>query len=204
MKLIIGLGNIGKEYAKTRHNAGFLCLERFAVKHDLIFKKTRLYTYTKYLDSLLIKPTTYMNLSGEAYKSALTKFGRFDEVIVIMDDLELATGNIRIRSFGGDGGHNGLKSIVQAIGSDQVARIRIGIGRPKTGIARDYVLDTITSTEQKVFTVVFDLLSEWLDIYIRTDMKHLLDEFSKWKKRPVPSSEDGINSPKEELHDKGL
>jgi PTH1 family peptidyl-tRNA hydrolase len=194
MKLIIGLGNIGKEFAKTRHNAGFLCLERFADEHSLEFKKTKLYYYAKYQDSLLIKPTTYMNLSGEAYKSALSNFGSFEEVLVIMDDLELATGNLRIRSFGGDGGHNGLKSILAAAGSNQIARIRIGIGRPQTGIARDYVLDTLTKSEQLILSDVFDLLTEWLDIYIHKDMKHLLDEFSKWKTKPVPSTEDGIKN----------
>lgn len=194
MKLIIGLGNIGKEFAKTRHNAGFLCLERFADKHGLEFKKSKLYYHAKYQDSLLIKPTTYMNLSGEAYKSAVSKFGSFEEVMVIMDDLELVTGNLRIRSFGGYGGHNGLKSIIAAAGSELIARIRIGIGRPQTGIARDYVLDTITKSEQVILNDVFDLLTEWLDTYIQKDMKHLLDEFSKWKTKPVPSSEDGIKN----------
>lgn len=204
MKLIIGLGNIGAEYEQTRHNVGFLCLDKYAERHQLSFKKTGKYYQAQYKSCLLIKPTTYMNLSGEAYKSVLSKYGSFEEVLIISDDIELPTAEIRIRPGGGDGGHNGLKSLFLAFGSNALPRIRIGIGRPQSGNARDYVLDEFTDPELTDLNITTDLICQWLDVYINRDFAQLLNEYSKWKKKPIPSTEGGIISPKEEPHDKGL
>ncbi len=198
MKLIIGLGNIGKEYQHTRHNIGFMCLDKYASKRKLEKKSTRLYSYYKHSDCLMIMPKTYMNKSGEAYLSALTKHGVFEDILVIMDDIELPVGTIRIRTSGGDGGHNGLKSIIQKKGDSAFPRIRIGIGRSQTLTPRDYVLDNFSSEEAVKVNETLELITKWLDLYIEHDITLLLDEYSKWKAKPIPSTDGGINRPKEE------
>jgi peptidyl-tRNA hydrolase, PTH1 family len=197
MKLIIGLGNIGKEYEQTRHNIGFLCLNKFASAHKLCFKTLKNFSFVKYKDCVLLMPQTYMNASGEAYRTALYKYKQFDEVLVILDDIDLPIGKIRIRTSGGSGGHNGLKSILEVMDSLDVLRIRIGIGRPEKGTPRMHVLDKFNSDERETIDTTLSILKDWLDLYIATDSKRLLDEYSKWKK-PIPSPEDGINRPKEE------
>lgn len=201
MKLVIGLGNIGAEYEQTRHNIGFMCLDRFAAKHKLESKSARRYSYYRYKDCLLIKPKTYMNLSGEAYLSALSKYPDFDDMLVILDDIELPLGKIRIRTSGGDGGHNGLKSILSKVGDGNVPRLRIGIGRSLTMTPRDYVLDEFEPEEQETIDQVLSLTAGWLDLFVRFDLSKVLDEYSIWKKKPIPSTEDGINRPKEENDD---
>lgn len=201
MKLIIGLGNVGKEFEQTRHNVGFLCLRKFASEHDLQFKTSKNYCYVRYRDSVLMMPSTFMNASGNAYKSALSKYSDVDDVLVIMDDIDIPTGEIRIRVSGGSGGHNGLKSILEAAGTTSINRIRIGIGRPDKGTPRSHVLNRFSIDERVVIDNTLTLLTSWLDFYIKNDMKTLLDEFSKWKKKPIPSAEDGINRPKEEPND---
>jgi PTH1 family peptidyl-tRNA hydrolase len=198
MKLIIGLGNIGREYELTRHNIGFMCLDKFASKHKLEKKNTRLYSFFKFKDCLLIMPKTYMNRSGEAFLSALTKHRSFDDMLVIMDDIELPLGSIRIRTSGGDGGHNGLKSVIEKKGDSEFPRIRIGIGRPQTAETKDYVLDNFSLEEAISVNNTLKLVTKWLDTYVNHDINLLLDEYSKWKKEPIPSSEGGINRPKEE------
>ena len=130
MKLIVGLGNIGEKYSQTRHNIGFITLDFLAKSNNLAFKKTKNYYFTKYSDAILVKPTTYMNLSGLAVQSVMTKFSNLDEILVVVDDLDLPFGQIRIRAKGGTGGHNGLKSITSSLGSDEYGRIRVGISRP--------------------------------------------------------------------------
>ncbi len=201
MKLVIGLGNIGKEYELTRHNIGFLCLTRFAVMHNLKIKQTRKYSYMKYEDCLLIMPKTYMNRSGEAYLSALTKYRKFDDVLVISDDIELPLGKIRIRTSGGSGGHNGLKSIIEQTQDIDVRRIRFGIGRSENATPSEHVLDKFNKSEWETVHNLLTIVNDWLIIYIHSGIISLLDEYSKWNKDPIPSSEDGINRPKEEKYD---
>lgn len=201
MKLVMGLGNIGKEYQNTRHNVGFMCLDRFAASHKLEAKNSRKYAYYKFKDCLLIKPKTYMNLSGEAYLSALGKHSEFEQVLVILDDAELPLGQIRIRASGGDGGHNGLKSILSKLPSIDVPRIRIGIGRPREKLTRDYVLDNFGSDEMEIVEPAIELIAKWLDLYVKFDLNKLLDKYSKFMKRPIPPADGGINRPKEENDD---
>lgn len=201
MKLVMGLGNIGKEYQNTRHNVGFMCLDRFATLHKLKAKTSRKYSYYEFKDCLLIKPKTFMNLSGEAYLSALSKHSEIEQVLVIMDDIELPLGQIRIRTSGGDGGHNGLKSILSKMPSIDVPRIRIGIGRPQETSTRDYVLDSFNSDELMIVEPALALIAKWLELYIRFDLNKLLDEYSKFMKKPIPPTDGGINRPKEENDD---
>jgi PTH1 family peptidyl-tRNA hydrolase len=136
MKLIVGLGNPGPQYHWTRHNLGFLALEALGKK--------------KPSGVLLLKPTTFMNDSGTAVKKAVAKSGiEPQNILVICDDLSLPFGKIRIRPSGSDGGHNGLKSIINELGSKQFARLRMGIGEPEGTDTVDYVLGNFTPAQKK-------------------------------------------------------
>ena len=135
MKLVVGLGNPGPRYASTRHNVGFEVITRLAEKHGLKAKESR---HNSLIARGIIagekvflqQPLTFMNLSGTAIKPlALQLEIDFKDILVIVDDLDLPLGRIRVRSSGGSGGHNGLKSIIETLGTNEFPRLRIGIGR---------------------------------------------------------------------------
>jgi peptidyl-tRNA hydrolase, PTH1 family len=151
--LIAGLGNIGPEYSGTRHNIGFMTLDALAKASNLVFESAR-HCYHATLKSkgrtfILIKPTTYMNLSGKAVKYWLDKEKIPQEnLFVVLDDIALPFGTIRIRANGSNGGHNGLKSIDEMIGNNNYARLRFGIGNDfRKGKQADYVLDEFSKEE---------------------------------------------------------
>ena len=152
--LVVGLGNIGNEYAATRHNVGFMVLDAWAQASNAVFT-TRRYgdiaeISVKGRTFTLLKPSTYMNLSGNAVRFWMRKLGLpLEQLIVISDDLNLPFGTIRMRKSGSAGGHNGLEHIIETLGSDQFARIRVGIGNEfSRGGQIDYVLGTF-SEEQR-------------------------------------------------------
>ncbi len=177
MKLVVGLGNPGKEYENTRHNIGFYFLDKFAKEKDLKFKKERKYFLATYKNLFLIKPTTYMNLSGIAVTSFKTKYG-FDDILVLVDDVNLPLSLVRIRESGGDGGHNGLKSISEALGTNQYKRIRIGVGNSNKDLV-SYVLSKFSDEEIKELEKIVPFVTELLDIYSEKDFKEVLDFNSK-------------------------
>lgn len=163
MKLIVGLGNPGKEYENTRHNCGFKVIEKIEDMLQVSCNQAKfkgLYTKTKYKgeDIILLKPQTYMNLSGESIIEAMRFFKiERDDLIVIYDDLDTVVGRIRCRQQGSPGGHNGLKNIIAHIKSTEFKRIRVGIGRdPKIKII-DYVLMKIPTVDQKAMDEAFDM-----------------------------------------------
>ena len=140
MKLIVGLGNPGRKYQHTRHNTGFMIIDMLSEKlnQPIETKKFQgLYTKFKYHgeDIVLLKPETYMNESGVCVQAMMNYFKIDpDDLLVIYDDLDMEVGKIRLRSKGSAGGHNGIKSIIKHIGSQEFKRIKIGIGRPKEGM----------------------------------------------------------------------
>ncbi|MFI3166850.1 MAG: aminoacyl-tRNA hydrolase [Bacillota bacterium] len=151
--LICGLGNIGDKYANTRHNAGFIVVDKLAEKLNLkIDKKACKSTIARRMkDELIIqKPETYMNLSGIAVKEAMGQYHfEKDEIIIVYDDIDLPLGTIRYREKGSAGTHNGMRSIISEIGTTEFARLRIGIGKPpvpQMDLA-DYVLGKFSSEE---------------------------------------------------------
>jgi PTH1 family peptidyl-tRNA hydrolase len=134
--VIAGLGNPGSEHADQRHNVGFWGINRLAKRHSIGLKNSSLATAGKGriagAEAVLVKPRTFVNGSGRAIGPLLRREGvPVENLIVIYDELDLPEGRIRLRPRGGDGGHNGLKSIIEATGSDAFGRIRVGIGRPK-------------------------------------------------------------------------
>ena len=137
MKLIVGLGNIGEEYAKTNHNAGFMVVDKLAEKCGFTFKnrgcESDYAEYNSGKDKFIIaKPRTYMNESGKAVKSFMKKFDiDLDDIIIISDDIDTPPGHIRVRKSGSAGTHNGLKSVIAETGSTEFKRLRVGIGKQK-------------------------------------------------------------------------
>ena len=169
MKLIVGLGNPGKEYEKTRHNVGFLTLDKLAKKINMDFDKNKCkanYGIYKHNDEKIIiaKPQTYMNSSGEAVIS-LMKFYDIDikDVIVIHDDLDLPVGKLRIRYQGSCGGQNGMRSIIDLVGTDKINRIRIGISNNKLIDTVDYVLGKFPKED---LTIINETLDKAVDAII--------------------------------------
>jgi PTH1 family peptidyl-tRNA hydrolase len=154
--LIAGLGNIGDEYLNTRHNIGFIVADALAMDRNVNFEPGRLASVVKMKFKartlVVIKPSTYMNLSGKAIKYWLEKENiPVENLLVITDDLALPTGELRLRAKGGDGGHNGLIHIIETLGTQNFARLRIGIGNDfSVGTQVDYVLGKWTKTEETI------------------------------------------------------
>lgn len=154
MKLIVGLGNFGNKYLFTRHNAGFMMVDFFAQQHNQSFKQEKkLKSMIKKLkfndeDIIIIKPLTYMNLSGEAI-IAVMNFYKIDikNILVIYDDISLDLGKVRFRSSGSDGGHNGVKSVIKHLGTKDFDRLKIGIGPQPNIPSENYVLQNFSSEE---------------------------------------------------------
>ena len=159
--LIVGLGNPGREYEKTRHNAGFRCLDIIAESLGCRVDKLKfqgLYGQASYggRKVFLLKPQTYMNLSGRSILQLSAYFSIPPQrIIILFDDISLPPGRLRIRADGSAGGHNGLKSIIQELGSQEFPRVKIGVGakpHPDYDLA-DWVLSTFTASEEKALTV---------------------------------------------------
>jgi peptidyl-tRNA hydrolase, PTH1 family len=154
MKWIIGLGNPGPQYAKTRHNVGFMALDELAGRHGITFNQNKCKSVIGEgviggVKTVLIKPMTYMNLSGEAVRAYMDYYKvKLEDMIVVYDDLDTEIGKIRLRYQGSPGGHNGIKSIIQHTGTQSFNRIRMGISRPEPGFAIvDYVLSSFPKKE---------------------------------------------------------
>jgi PTH1 family peptidyl-tRNA hydrolase len=162
LKLIVGLGNPGPRYTQNRHNAGYQCLERIARRYDMTVGKVMFKAYVSRGQIgdhrvVLARPLTFMNLSGLAVRPLLRWYHlALDDLLVIVDDLDLPVGSIRLRQKGGSGGHKGMRSIIQALGSQDFPRLRIGIGRPVHGEPEDHVLSNFTADERAVMEGAFD------------------------------------------------
>lgn len=171
MKAIIGLGNPGNNYVLTRHNIGFMVIERLAQRFDLSFKKDAMVSgvvaqHKGDNPMMLVMPTTFMNESGLSIKQVVgTRNIPLDNLLVITDDFNLPFGQLRLRSKGRDGGHNGLKSIIQHIGADIFPRLRMGIGRPQGDVTR-YVLGRFSKEEQSSLVDFVDRASDCSELWL--------------------------------------
>ena len=162
MKLIVGLGNPGREYEKTRHNCGFRVIEKLESLLQTSCQQVKfrsLYTKCKYKgeDLILLKPQTYMNLSGEAIAMAM-QFYKLSakDLLVIYDDMDTPVGRLRLRESGSAGGHNGMKSIIQHVHTQEFERIRVVIGRVKEIPVVDYVLARFNPDESQIMDETFE------------------------------------------------
>ncbi|AIQ33235.1 peptidyl-tRNA hydrolase [Paenibacillus sp. FSL R5-0345] len=154
MKWIVGLGNPGTQYAKTRHNVGFMALDELAAQNRISFNQSKCKSVIGEgviggVKTVLIKPMTFMNLSGEAVRAYMDYYKvKLEDMIVVYDDLDTEIGKIRLRYQGSAGGHNGIKSIIQHVGTQSFNRVRMGISRPEPGFAIvDYVLSSFPKKE---------------------------------------------------------
>ena len=182
--LIVGLGNIGNEYAHTRHNIGFDVVAAFVNKHGGQFRQDRLASVSevrwKGRGFICICPTTYMNLSGKAVKYWMDKEKiERQNILVIVDDVALPLNKIRIRSGGSDGGHNGLKSIQELLGSTEYPKLRFGIGNnyPK-GMQADFVLGKWNKDEEPVVKKKIEVCVEVVEAFATVGINHVMNKFN--------------------------
>lgn len=182
--LIVGLGNIGAEYANTRHNIGFKVLDYLAKKESLDFQTVKLGSLAEYKFKgrtfLLLKPNTYMNLSGKAVQYWMEKEKiPLENIFVITDDLNLSFGTIRIKPKGSDGGHNGLKNINLILNTNQYARFRFGISDEfKKGKQVDYVLGEWNATENEALPERLETASEVIKSFGTAGLENTMTSFN--------------------------
>ena len=189
MYLIAGLGNPGREYENTRHNAGFASIDRLAEKNHISIdmKKFQALCGTGYIGGqkvLLLKPQTYMNLSGESLRAACDffKIDPEQELIVIYDDISLAPGQLRIRANGSAGGHNGIKSIISHLGTQVFLRVKVGVGeKPQGWDLADYVLGHFSKEEQQVMQESFDRAADAAAALLSEEVQQVMNEYNTHK-----------------------
>lgn len=186
MKWIVGLGNPGPNYEKTRHNVGFMALDALAERHGLKFNQNKCKSViaegmiggTK---TVLIKPMTFMNLSGEAVRAYMDYYKvSLEDMIVVYDDLDTIVGKIRLRYQGSAGGHNGIKSIIQHTGTQSFNRVRMGISRPEPGYAIvDYVLGTFPKKEREQLQHMVEETCDALEFSLGHTFEQTMAKFNK-------------------------
>ena len=186
MKIIVGLGNPGRKYERTRHNAGFLVLDELArqlhiavsqEKHNALMARTLIGSDAV----VLAKPQTYMNDSGRAVAAILRdSYGAVNDLIVIHDELDLPIGAVRVKMGGGHGGHNGLRSLVDQLGSPDFIRVRIGINRPLPGMdAADYVLSPFGAEERETVADAVNKAAEAVRTIVQEGPERAMNMFNQ-------------------------
>ena len=192
MKLIIGLGNPGNEYAKTRHNIGFRVVDAFASRFHMAFdrhERDALIARGRVAGQsvMLAKPLTFMNRSGSAVSSLARAYTEgLDELLVVYDEIDLPLGRLRIRESGSPGTHNGMKSIVQSLASEKFARLRFGIRGDVYDDLAGYVLAEFEESEEGIVAPSVDRSLDALLLFARGDLRRAMNQFNR---DPSPSSE---------------
>ena len=185
MKLIAGLGNIGNNYAFTRHNAGFMVIDKWAIMNNLSFSENKklkcLLTKFKHgiEDIILIKPTTFMNLSGEAVRAVADYYKiSVEDILIVYDDLSLELGKIRFRPNGSDGGHNGIKSVIKHLNTQQIPRLKIGIGPQPPIPSEQFVLQNFYKSQLEILKPVLKMAVEGIEFYLDNDMPAVQNKYN--------------------------
>lgn len=183
--LIVGLGNPGREYARSRHNVGFLIVDAVARKASLRFSHRWSQAQVAVgrvadREVALAKPQTYMNLSGDSVRGLLRQL-RLDPaaLVVVYDDLDLPVGRLRFRERGSSGGHRGVQSILERLGTDELARLRVGIGRPDPRDAADYVLSEFTPEERPVVEEAVERAVSALETYLTEGLAVAMNRYNR-------------------------
>ena len=186
MYIVAGLGNPGSKYENTRHNIGWLAIDRLAKREGVSVDRMKFHALTGQCvlageKVLLMKPTTFMNNSGEAIEEARNFYKiPVQNVIVLSDDIHLEPGKMRIRRKGSAGGHNGLKSIIQCMGSEDFPRVRLGVGEksnPNMDLA-DFVLGKFTADEQKAIDQVLDNAADAAELIVAGDVNQAMNKYN--------------------------
>lgn len=182
--LVVGLGNIGSEYADTRHNMGFMVLDAWAQASNTVFRTERYGDVAeisfKGRKLYLLKPSTYMNLSGKAVRYWMTKLGLpMENLLVICDDLNLPFGTVRMRKKGSTGGHNGLENIQLLLGTQDYARIRLGIGNDfSTGGQIDFVLGPLSAEQREAMPALCDKVIDGVKAFVTVGPDRAMNTFN--------------------------
>ena len=184
MYLIVGLGNPGSEYAGTRHNMGFMTLDKMMESHvgmDINksgFKGEYLKTSYRGKDVIFLKPMTYMNLSGESVQDIVHFFKiPLENIIVVFDDMDLEPGRIRLRKNGSSGGQKGMGNIIQLLGTQEIKRIRVGIGKSDRSVV-DYVLTKPTGDDEMKINAAISKACDALDDYLDNGFEHAMNHYN--------------------------
>ena len=195
MKLIVGLGNPGRVYTHNRHNTGFMCLNHFARTQGIPLDKKQGLARIGVGDTagekvVLARPQTYMNLSGQSVNRLVKRFNvQLNDLLVIHDDLDLPPGKIRIRHGGSSGGHKGVNSVINHLGSRDFPRIKVGIGRPDTiedsadkkeSMILDYVLTNFTSGERKIMAQVIPAVSQAILCFLSEGLTAAMNKYNQF------------------------
>lgn len=185
MKLIVGLGNPGKEYEKTRHNIGFMCIDRITEYFNVNLDSKKfegLYTQIYYQGEkvILLKPLKYMNLSGEVIRDFI-KFFKIDinDILIICDDLDTHIGTYRFKCQGSSGGHNGLKNIQLNLSTQQYKRLKIGISNNKLMDTKDYVLGKFKDDELSIIEKILDEIPHMMIDYLSLTFDKVMNKYNK-------------------------
>ena len=184
MKLIVGLGNPGKEYQNTRHNVGYMVLDKYIKEVDWKEKFNALYL-EKRIDNekvIFVKPLTYMNLSG----NAVVKFVNFynlniEDILVIQDDLDLTFGNYKLKKNSSAGGHNGIKSIISSLGSQEFLRLKIGVSNDKSIDIKDYVLGKFSKSDLEKLDSLQNIFNEVIESFVINGIEKTMNIYNTKK-----------------------
>lgn len=187
MKLIVGLGNPGQKYEKTRHNAGFMLIDsmvdhyQLTLTEDKYFQAAIATTFINGEKVFLAKPLTYMNESGRAVRRIADYYDIDDEdIVIVYDDMDLKPGHLRLRQTGSAGGHNGIKSIIQHLGTKSFKRLRLGINRPQNQSIVDYVLGDFSKEDRQLLADAITKGEAAIDLLLETnDFNQVMNQFNR-------------------------
>jgi PTH1 family peptidyl-tRNA hydrolase len=188
VKVIVGLGNPGKKYEDTRHNVGFMTIDKISKKWGIPVTQNKFRALVgegriDFERVLLVKPQTYMNLSGESVAEVLHFYKlTADDILVIYDDLDLPVGKLRLREKGSAGGHNGIKSLIQHLGTQEFKRIKIGIDRPEPGRSvSDYVIGSFPSSDKPAIDEAVDIAAQACAMWMKDSFSNVMNKFNPVK-----------------------
>ncbi|MGL4875324.1 MAG: aminoacyl-tRNA hydrolase [Clostridium sp.] len=190
MFLIVGLGNIGEKYNNTRHNIGFDAIDAIAKMYNISVNRKKFKGeygegFIGGEKTIIIKPTTFMNLSGECLREVMDFYKISNEdILVIYDDISLDVGKIRIREKGSAGGHNGIKSIISHLGTDVFSRIKIGVGGPKDDLIK-HVLGNFSKIDREILEETLDVVAKASETIIKEDTKTAMNKFNGFKPKEI-------------------
>lgn len=186
MKCIVGLGNPGRKYKRTRHNIGFMVVDELLSRHQWKLNHKKFnghYSLEHYQGEkiILLQPQTYMNLSGESIKGLIDYYNiKIEDLLVIYDDLDLPVGKVRLREKGGHGGHNGVRSIIDHLRTKNFKRLRIGIGRPVKPIPIiDYVLSSFSKEEKHEATMSVSLAADACESWLNASFAEVMNKYNQ-------------------------
>lgn len=188
MKVVVGLGNPGIEYAKTRHNVGFMVIDGFAEKHSVENWKNNFHALigeTK-IDGekvLLVKPQTFMNLSGQAVLEVMQFYKvAKEDLLVIYDDMDLPVGTVKLRQKGSCGGHNGIRDIIRLLGTEQISRVKIGIGKSKYAQGADFVLGKFLPEEDNAIDDGIEKAMNAVSCWVKHGIVETMNRYNRQEK----------------------